>query len=162
MNALTTRARTPMGLLNVGTKEFVSLHIGDHLFGACVTDIRDVFVVKGLTQVPGARPEVAGVLNLRGHIVTAIDARRRLGMPARPQGYVDTMAVGVEHKGEVFGILVDRVGEVLRMEDDDFEPNPVNLDPAWRDVSFGVYRLEGNLMITLNLDSFLAVDPILV
>jgi purine-binding chemotaxis protein CheW len=158
----TLRHNSAASQISVCTKEFVSLNIGGQLFGVLVTDIRDIFALKGLTEVPGARAEIAGVLNLRGRIVTAIDARRRLGLPSRPEGYANMMAVGVEHKGEAFGILVDSVGEVLRLEDDTFLPNPVNLDPVWKDVSHGVYRLDGNLMITLNIDSFLAVENLQV
>ena len=156
MSALATRTDTGFGLATSGTKEFVTVHIADQLFGVQVTDIRDVFALKGLTPVPGSKPEIAGVLNLRGRIVTAIDARRRLGLPKRPQGYAGMMAVGVEHNGEAFGILVDGVGEVLRLADTDCEPNPVNLDPIWKSISHGVYRLDSKLLITLDIDCLLA------
>lgn len=142
-----------------GTQEFVTVHVANQLFGVAVTDIQDVFALQGLTPVPGARPEIAGVLNLRGRIVTAIDARRRLGLPTRPEGYKGMMAVGVEHNGEAFGVLVDQVGEVLRLADADFEPNPVNLDPVWKDVSHGVYRLHGKLLMTLDIARLLTVSP---
>ena len=156
MSALATRTETTFALAATGTKEFVTVHVADQLFGVQVTDIRDVFALKGLTPVPGSKPEIAGVLNLRGRIVTAIDARRRLGLPDRPQGYAGMMAIGVEHNGEAFGILVDGVGEVLRLADADCEPNPVNLDPTWKSISHGVYRLESKLLITLDIDSLLA------
>ncbi len=155
MSALATR-ETSFAIAASGTKEFVTVHIGDQLFGVQVTDIRDVFALKSLTPVPGSKPEIAGVLNLRGRIVTAIDARCRLGLPARPQGYAGMMAVGVERNGEAFGILVDAVGEVLRLSDTDCEPNPVNLDATWKTISQGVYRLEGKLLITLDIDRLLA------
>jgi purine-binding chemotaxis protein CheW len=144
------------GLIATGTKEFVTVHIGDQLFGVQVTDIRDVFALKSLTPVPGSKPEIAGVLNLRGRIVTAIDARRRLGLPARTQGYAGMMAVGVELRGEAFGILVDSVGDVLRLSDNQCEPNPVNLDGVWKSVAQGVYRLDGKLLIILDIDRLLA------
>jgi purine-binding chemotaxis protein CheW len=155
MSAL-ERRDTNFGLIATGTKEFVTVHIADQLFGVQVTDIRDVFALKSLTPVPGSQPEIAGVLNLRGRIVTAIDARRRLGLPGRPQGYAGMMAVGVELRGEAFGILVDGVGDVLRLSDNQCEPNPVNLDGIWKSVSRGVYRLEGKLLITLDIDRLLA------
>ena len=157
MNALATRHESELALAKAGTKEFVTVHVADQLFGVEVIEIQDVFSLKSLTPVPGARPEIAGVLNLRGRIVTAIDARCRLGLPARPQGFAGMMAVGVEYQGEAYGILVDSVGEVLRLSDSDFEPNPVNLNPNWKDVSQGVYRLEGRLLMTLNIDHLLCV-----
>ena len=157
MTALAERNASALALAAAGTKEFVTVHVADQLFGVAVTDIQDVFSLRGLTPVPGSRPEIAGVLNLRGRIVTAIDARRRIGLPHRPQGYAGMMAVGVEHEGEVYGILVDSVGDVLRLADSDFEPNPVNLDPIWKEVSQGVYRLDGRLLMTLEINRLLTV-----
>jgi purine-binding chemotaxis protein CheW len=158
MIAHATRPDTSFALAASGTKEFVTLNIADQLFGVHVGDIRDVFALKSLTPVPGSKPEIAGVLNLRGRIVTAIDARRRLGLQSRPAGYAGMMAVGVELGGEAFGILVDSVGEVLRMADSDCEPNPVNLDATWKTISQGVYRLDGKLLITLDIERFLSLS----
>jgi purine-binding chemotaxis protein CheW len=155
MSALAPQ-QTSFALSDAGTKEFVTIQVADQLFGVQVTDIRDVFALKGLTPVPGSKREIAGVLNLRGRIVTAIDARRSLGLPDRPQGYAGSMAVGVEHNGEAFGIIVDGVGEVLRLPDTACEPNPVNLAANWKLMSRGVYRLEGKLLITLDIESLLA------
>jgi purine-binding chemotaxis protein CheW len=158
MSALAYAEKTA-AIAAAGTREFVTVHVGEQLLGVAVTDIQDVFALQSLTPVPGARPEIAGVLNLRGRIVTAIDARRRLGLPPRPEGHKGMMAVGVEHEGEAFGVLVDQVGEVLRLADADFEPNPVNLDPVWKDVSHGVYRLDGRLLMTIDISRLLTVDP---
>lgn len=155
MSALAPRG-TSFETADAGTKEFVTVHVADQVFGVQVIDIRDVFALKSLTPVPGSRPEIAGVLNLRGRIVTAIDARRRLGVPDRPSGHAGTMAVGVEHNGEAFCIIVDSVGEVLRLENSQCEPNPVNLDANWKSISQGVYRLEGKLLITMNIERLLA------
>ena len=77
--------------------------------------MRDVFVPRGLSPVPLAPPEVAGLLNLRGRIVTAIDLRRRLGLPPRDDGGAP-VAVGIEERGELYGLIVDGVGDVLRLQ----------------------------------------------
>lgn len=145
-------------LAAAGTREFVTVLIGGQLFGFEVGEIQDVFALQALTPVPGARPEIAGILNLRGRIVTAIDTRRRLGLPPRPEGHAGMMAVGVERGGEAFGLLVDGVGDVMRLADSAFEPNPVNLDPHWKHVSRGVYRLDGRLLLTLDIDRLLSVQ----
>jgi purine-binding chemotaxis protein CheW len=157
MTAQAQKRDSDLALATIGTKEFVTVHVADQLFGVQVTDIQDVFSLRSLTPVPGARPEIAGVLNLRGRIVTAIDARQRLGLAPRPQGHAGVMAVGVEYQGESYGILVDQVGEVLRLADQEFEPNPVNLDPTWKEVSQGVYRLDGRLLMILDIDHLLSV-----
>ena len=75
--------------------EYVTAVIGGQLFGLPISRVQDVFMPERLTRVPLAAPEIAGVLNLRGRIVTAIDMRRRLGLPPREDGR-PPMAVGIE------------------------------------------------------------------
>ena len=131
--------------------EFVTAMIGDQLFGLPISRVQDVFMPDRLTRVPLAPPEIAGVLNLRGRIVTTIDMRRRLGMPPREDNK-PSMAVGIELKGESYGLLIDTVGEVMKLGGTTLEPNPVNLDPRLARVSAGVHRLDGQLMVILDVD----------
>src|ERR1039458_6283657 len=79
--------------------------------------VQDVFMPERLTRVPLAPPEIAGVLNLRGRIVTLIDMRGRLGLDKRVDAG-PSMAIGVESRGESYGLLIDSVGEVLKLDDD--------------------------------------------
>jgi purine-binding chemotaxis protein CheW len=134
--------------------EYVTVMIGDQLFGLPISRVQDVFMPDRLTRVPLASPEIAGVLNLRGRIVTAIDMRRRLGLPPRSDGR-PPMAVGIELRGESYGLLIDTVGEVLKLADGTREPNPVNLDQHLARVSAGVHRLEGQLLVVLDVDRVL-------
>ena len=136
------------------TDGFVTVVIADQLFGLRLERVRDVFVPRGLSQVPLAPPEVAGLLNLRGRIVTAIDLRRRLGLPPREDGGAP-VAVGIEERGELYGLIADRVGDVLRLKRSSYEANPVNLDRRWTNVCAGVYRLEHGLMVVLDVDKVL-------
>lgn len=138
------------------TIEYVTVLIAGQLFGLPISRVEDVFVLQSVTQVPLSSPEVAGVLNLRGRIVTAIDMRIRLGVePADQTG--DPMAVGIEYKGESYGLIIDSVGEVLRLKENAVEQNPSNLDPRWRSVASGVHQLDGNLMVVLDVDHVLDV-----
>ncbi|MDF1686293.1 MAG: purine-binding chemotaxis protein CheW [Parvibaculaceae bacterium] len=136
------------------TSEYITVNIADQLFGISVPKVQDVFMPQQVTRVPLSMPEVAGVLNLRGRIVTVIDMRKRLGLPER-EGDVTNMAVGVEYRGESYGLVIDSVGEVLRVRDADLERNPTNLDPRWQAVSIGVQRLDQKLMIILDVDKVL-------
>lgn len=138
--------------------EYVTVVIGNQLFGLPIGRVQDVFMPDAITRVPLASPEIAGVLNLRGRIVTAIDMRRRLGLPPVAQREGALYAVGVEHRGESYGLVIDSVGEVLNLDTDGFEPNPVNLDPRWVGISGGVYRLDGQLLVVLDVDRVLALD----
>jgi purine-binding chemotaxis protein CheW len=140
--------------LEQATEGFVTVVTAGQLFGLRLERVRDVFVPRGLSQVPLAPPEVAGLLNLRGRIVTAIDLRRRLGLPPRADGGAP-VAVGIEERGELYGLIVDRVGDVLRLKRSSFEANPVNLDTRWSLVCAGVHRLEHDLMVVLDIDKVL-------
>jgi purine-binding chemotaxis protein CheW len=103
-----------------------------------------------------APPEVAGLLNLRGRIVTAIDLRRRLGL-AIPMAGEPMLAVGIECNGESYGLLIDAIGEVLKLPADAKQDNPVNLDDRLARVSAGVYRLDGKLLVVLDVDRVLEI-----
>ncbi|MBR0871942.1 chemotaxis protein CheW, partial [Bradyrhizobium tropiciagri] len=94
--------------------EYVTAVIGGQLFGLPISRVQDVFMPERLTRVPLASSEIAGVLNLRGRIVTVIDMRARLGLPQAEDGQVP-MAVGVDQRGESYGLLIDQIGEVLRL-----------------------------------------------
>jgi purine-binding chemotaxis protein CheW len=138
------------------TTEYVTVTIGDHLFGLPIFRVQDVFVPDRLTRVPLAAPEVAGVLNLRGRVVTAIDMRARLELGTRPPG-APVMAIGIELKGESYGLLVDAVGEVMALRNSACEAKPANLDPRLSRVAAGIYRLEGELMVVLDVDRVLDI-----
>jgi purine-binding chemotaxis protein CheW len=137
--------------------EYVTFRIGGQLFGLSVTEIHDVFRPARMTPVPLSGQEIAGVLNLRGRIVTAIDARSRLGLPALEKDKrSQRLAIGVEHGGESFGLVIDEIGDVVRLDDNEMEQNPVNLDATWSGVSRGVYRLGDRLLVIMDMNQMLA------
>jgi purine-binding chemotaxis protein CheW len=130
--------------------EFVSITVAGQVFGIPVLQVQDVLGPQRITRIPLAPKEVAGSLNLRGRIVTAIDLRTRLRLPRLPEGEIG-MSVVVDHGGELYSIIVDAVGEVLSLNPEAAERNPPTLDPAWREVSGGIYRLEHTLLVVLNV-----------
>ncbi|HYD29786.1 MAG TPA: chemotaxis protein CheW [Azospirillaceae bacterium] len=137
-----------------GSKEFVTMTIADQLFGIPVLQVQDVLGHQRITRIPLAPPEVAGSLNLRGRIVTAIDVRLRLGLQGRPKDKPG-MSIVVDLRGELYSLMVDAVGEVLSLTNEDFERNPATLDPRWREVSMGIYRLNGQLLVVLDVSRLL-------
>lgn len=139
-----------------GLNEYVTALIGGQLFGLPIRQVQDVFLPERVTRVPLAPPEIAGVLNLRGRIVTLIDLRQRLGMPPRADD-APSMALGVELRGEFYGLLIDSIGEVLKLADETREPNPINLDARLARVSAGIHRLEGQLMIVAEVERVLDI-----
>ena len=135
-------------------RDFVTMTIHNQLFGIPVLAVRDVLGPQKITRIPLASPEVAGALNLRGRIVTAINLRKRLGLPSAEQG-AKSMSVVVDFHGELYSLIIDSVGEVLSLPANSFERNPATLDPAWREISTGVYRLKDQLLIVLDVNRLL-------
>jgi purine-binding chemotaxis protein CheW len=141
------------------TAEFVTVTVDGQMFGIPVLSVQDVLGPQKITKIPLSPPEIAGVLNLRGRIVTAIDLRRRLRLAGRPEGERG-MSVVVEHKGEPYSLIVDSVGEVMALPESAFERNPPTLSARWREISGGIYRLDGNLLVVLEVDKALDFGPV--
>ena len=135
-------------------REYVTMTVADQLFGIPVLTVQDVLGPQRITRIPLSPQEIAGALNLRGRIVTAIDVRRRLALPARSAD-TSSMSVVVDHKGELYSLIVDAVGEVMSLPADSYERNPATLDPRWREVSGGIYRLKGKLLVVLEVPRLL-------
>jgi len=137
-----------------GQHDFVSFSVASQLFGIPVLKVQDVLGPQRITRIPLAPKEVAGSLNLRGRIVTAIDLRLRLGLDRREKGQ-NSMSIVVEHHDELYSLIVDSVGEVLSLDGAAYERNPPTLDPRWRDFSDGIYRLNGSLLVVLDVSQLL-------
>jgi len=137
---------------------FVTLTVADQLCGIPVLSVRDVLGPQTITRIPLAPPEVAGSLNLRGRIVTAIDLRRRLHLPPPPSGSPQ-MSVVAEQGGELYALLVDQVAEVMSLKAAQFERNPPTLPQEWSRYSLGIYRLQGRLLVVLDVAPLLALSP---
>lgn len=131
-------------------KEMLAIIIADQRFGIPIMQIQDVLRQQPVTKVPLSPPEIAGSLNLRGRIVTAIDVRKRLGIEAS-SNEGKGMSVVVEHENELYSLIIDSVGDVMKLSDADFENNPATLDPTWRNVSMGIYQLENELLVILDI-----------
>lgn len=149
----------PDGVAAATDTELVSIIIADQLLGIPVYLVRDILGAQRITPVPLAPREVAGALNLRGRIVTAIDLRVRLGLPPRDASK-PSMSVVVEHAGELYSLLFDQVGEVLQPPKERFESDMVTLTPAWREFTAGIYRLDERLLVLLDVSRVLGfADP---
>lgn len=138
-------------------RAFLTFHTGDQLFGLPLLDVHDVLDARRLTPVPLAPPEIVGTLNLRGRIITAIDLRRRLGLEPRGDGQ-PFLSLVVDDEGERYTLIVDAVGEVLTVAEDRREETPPTLDPRWRAVSAGIYRLDRTLMVVLDVRAVLTLE----
>ena len=137
-------------------EEFVTIKIAGQLFGIPVLIVQDVLRGLKITRVPLAPPEVAGALNLRGRIVTAIELRKCFDLPEPENRKLEkVMSVVVEYKNEFFSFIVDSVGDVINLPKSQIEKSPASLSGRWRDASLGIYKLENELLIILDVKKLL-------
>jgi purine-binding chemotaxis protein CheW len=137
--------------------DFVSIRLAGQDFGVPVMQVRDILRRQRMTPVPLAPHAVAGLLHLRGRIVTAIDLRRRLGMP--PAEAIESINVVVEHGGELYALIVDSVGDIFRAEQHTLERVPATLDPACRDVAAAVAATATGPIVLLDISRLLELGP---
>jgi purine-binding chemotaxis protein CheW len=134
----------------VQTREFVTMRIGSQRFGISVMAVQDVIRKHHITPIPHAPHIVAGALNLRGRIVTAIDVRKRLALETYPEPET-LMKIVVEYQHELYALMVDSVGDVLPLSLASIEKVPSNLNDAWKQVAAGVYKLDKELLVILDI-----------
>ncbi|CAN7582575.1 chemotaxis protein CheW [Bosea sp. LjRoot9] len=142
--------------------DYVTVTVGEQLLGLPIGRVHDVFIANHITTVPRAPSEIVGLLNLRGRVVTAICLRQRLGHPVaappRHDEACELVAVGIDLGGEAYALIVDAVGEVMRLDQSTFEPVPVHLDASWAALAAGVHRLDERLLVVLDVDAVLKLD----
>lgn len=132
-------------------QQLLTFHIDGRLLGIPVLKVRDVFRADKITPVPLAPPEIKGLINLRGHIVTSISLREKLGLPPLEDD-TKQMNIAIEYSGEVYSLLVDKIGDVMELDEKDFERKPQVLDEKVRDFALGIYKLDDRLLISLDVE----------
>jgi len=138
-------------------QQFCTFVIQGILFGVEVEKVQEVIRHQGMTAVPLAPNVVAGLINLRGQIVTAIDLRRRLGVNDRTAGDLPMNVVVRTGDGAV-SLLVDEIGDVVEVQEQDFEQAPDTLDSTSRDLVRGVYKLKNELLLVLDTGKAVNAD----
>ena len=126
-----------------------TFHVGKYLFGVDVSLVQEVVRLQMITPVPLASPEIAGLINLRGEVLTAIDLRARLGLPPADSTR-EPVNVVVRVDDEPVSMLVDEIGGVLEVSQVPFEQTPSTVDERVRDLLLGAYTLPDRLLLALN------------
>jgi len=124
--------------------------VADLFFGVDVLRVQEVLRSQPMTSVPQAPEVIEGLINLRGQIVTAIDMRRRLRLPARAADEQEPMNMVVQTADGAVSLLVDEIGDVLDMDPSTYERPPDNLVFAAKDLIRGVYKLKDRLLLVLD------------
>jgi purine-binding chemotaxis protein CheW len=157
MSEMTTARAHTDGQAERATTQLVTLTIADQLFGIPVLSVQDVLAPQPVARVPLAHPVVAGLINLRGRIVTAINMRQRMALPPREEDN-EGMSVVVEYQGELYSLNIDTIGDVVNVPNDKIEANLATLDPLWRGFADGIYRLDEQLLVILDITRLLDLD----
>jgi purine-binding chemotaxis protein CheW len=129
-----------------------TVRIGRESFGLPIAAVHTIFRIGRLTPIPLADPEILGLVNLRGKITTAISVHRRLMQPA-PEQLEDALAIGIDHRGSSFALIVDEVGDVLRIPETSRLPLPYGQDARAGDAHTTYFRLEDGLLAVIDVDS---------
>jgi purine-binding chemotaxis protein CheW len=139
----------------MASRQYATFEVADQLFGLDVAKVQEVLSFGEYTPVPLASSAVGGLFNLRGQVIAAVDLRVQLGLPRRDfEGAAMNVIVRTEE--ESVSLLVDRIGEVVELDDEAFEPPPDTLTGPCRDLITGAFKLDGRLMLAL--DTARAVD----
>lgn len=138
---------------------FCTFYLGDLYLGVPVTSVQEVIRFQERTRVPLVSPVIHGLINLRGEIVTTVDLRHRLELEPRADGQ-EPINVVVRHHDGVVSLLVDEIGDVFEVTNDDFDPLPPTLTGVYRDFVQGIYKLDGRLLLILDTDRLLELPDI--
>ncbi|RLA23627.1 MAG: chemotaxis protein CheW [Gammaproteobacteria bacterium] len=137
--------------------QWVTFRLADEKYGINVMQVQEVLRITEIAPVPGAPDEVVGIINLRGNVVTVLNTRNRFGLGPKELDDASRIIV-IESGGQVVGILVDSVSEVVDLYDSDIElaPNVGNKENA--KYIQGVCSRDGQLLILVDLNRFLSDD----
>jgi purine-binding chemotaxis protein CheW len=141
--------KVPAATVPTRTTQYCTYRLADHWFGVEARQVQEVLAGQELTPVPLAPPGIAGLLNIRGEIVTAVDLRARLGMPAADPG-AERLAVVVRVDGEPVSLVVDGIGGIVDADPDAFEPAPPTMPAELRDQVIGAFTLPDILLLVVD------------
>ncbi|NBW40327.1 chemotaxis protein CheW [bacterium] len=134
------------------TTQLATFFVGDLFFGINVMQVQEIIRYQEMTPVPLSSSIVEGLINLRGQIITAIDLRKRLRL-SQGNGEQKPMNVVVGVNEEVVSLLVDQIGDVVEVSQSQYEEAPDTLDPISRSVVSGVFKLDGSLLLLLDVEA---------
>ena len=138
-------------------EQLVVFDVGKEVYGVDISRVQEIIRMQAITRVPGAPPFVEGVINLRGKIIPVIELHHRFGLASSDSGR-DSRIVVVETGGHVVGMVVDSVSEVMRISTECIEPPSAIVAGAETDYMRGIAKLEGRLIILLQLDKVLTSE----
>ena len=138
------------------SSQLCTFFLDSQMFGIDVQTVQEVIRYQQMTDIPLAPEAVCGLINLRGQIVTAIDLRKRLGLPSRPEGQLPMNVVVRSDDGAV-SLLVDQIGDVQESDLENFESPPETLRGGARQLIRGAYKMKDRLLLILDTERVIDV-----
>ena len=133
------------------SQQFCTFYVDRQFFGVPVQQVQEVIRYQEMTRVPLVPRVIRGLINLRGQIVVAIDLRRRLNAPERPEEQLP-MNVVVRTPDGALSLLVDEIGDVLEVQEETIERPPETLQGIARELVLGVHKLSNGLLLILDTE----------
>jgi purine-binding chemotaxis protein CheW len=154
MQITTYESKTP--IIANDLQSFVTMRVNGQLFGASVKLVQDVVRAQNIAPIPLSPYVIEGAINLRGRIVTVLNMYRRLNLPLDKQPHKH-MNVVIEYRDELYSLMVDSVGDVLNIPLSKIDKVPVNMQSNWQEISAGIYRLDSELLVLLDVERLLNI-----
>lgn len=139
------------------TRQFCTFTLDRFLFGVEINEVQEVLRHQSMTRIPLAPPEITGLINLRGQLITAIDLRLLLDLPPR-EGDLKPMNVVLHTTDGAVSLLVDEINDVMEVDESLFEPTPATVHGLDKELIRGIYKLKNRLLLILGTESILAVE----
>jgi purine-binding chemotaxis protein CheW len=137
-----------------GVNKFVTVKVNNQVIAVSALVVKDVLLPQKITPVPLVSADIVGLLNLRGRVVTAVDLRIKMGMPPADDR-VHNKSIVIEFEDNLYSFIVDDVTGVCDIPTDEIESVPDNLSEVWKEYCIGIYKLEKELMVIINIESLL-------
>lgn len=141
-------------------KQLCTFYVNGFYFGVDVLRVQEVIKYQKMTPVPVSPAVVKGLINLRGQIVIAVDMREKMGMPPRENQQLPMNVVVHSDEGAI-SLLVDKIGDVIEVDDKDLEAPPDSLNGVNRDLLLGVYKLPKTLLLSINVDEAINICQVM-
>jgi purine-binding chemotaxis protein CheW len=152
-----TLVSTPPARRTSAVEQFFTVVVAHERMGLPIGCVRTVFRAQSIVPAPLAPPWVRGLINLRGHVVTAISLRARLG--AAESDEENPLAIGVELKGDTFALIVDAVGDVMEISTDNAIGTPAGMSPMARRMTTCVYLTASGILPIIDLHAAVFQSP---
>ncbi len=138
--------------------QLATFYVGDILLGIDIQQVQEINRQLDVTDVPHSPGYVRGVINLRGDVATVVDLRTILGLPSA-EVTRESRNLIVHSQGETIGFLVDRISDILTIGSNEISPSPTTLEGVDGSLFKGVFKLETELLLVLDVDAVLSGEP---